>query len=729
MLSSRPLTPPGRARLVVLFCCSILCALAAGAEAVSVAGAQAAAAAALEDLVAQRPDRWLDPSYAEDPARLLWQPRPGAGDGEPLRLDVDDSVSVDLSGLDPGGAWTISFRARLVDVARAAPQSLVRVPGCVEVRVGGGSGVVLRAGADSGHKRIRKEILPAGEQWVHVTVAYDARDLRGVRVVVDDQAMATELDGLALPDQAARIELAAGSLAVELADLVVLERAVMTNEVFRRTCMPLDPYEMEPPLEETLPLPVQALEAPDLMRWGVTRHLAQASGALRQVPAQWEQLVVQPGVLPLARTTHVTLGLGDGRVLLFGSEAKDTHVKPMQNTDDTWILDLAEARWTRIATEAPLPGGRCHQTAAYDPERGLVFYPGGLRNDVRPSRVHADAWILDVEQESWAGAALPAALRRPVVDSIVFFRPADRLFYGVFEGRLVAWDPAASRLVGSRLLRALDEEGRPIDARLAGSSQTTLYDAERDRALVFGGESLKADSLGPWTPGAEEPWVFTNRTWWLDPETATLRLVDCEASYPARVRAACGQDPRTGHVVMFGGVRDQRSTRFGDLWVFDPEAETWSEARQANPPGRRGGFYGMPYDPTFERFVLTHGRSDVKRFHDDTWLLDYDPSAPGTGRWLFDRRGHAGLDALEVVGTAAPPEAVAVEVRAGAAQDALRPLDLAAGETFGPQDRFVEVRVAIGADADWGLERIGFRASGVTDGSGWTLAGAPLRDD
>lgn len=697
----------------------------------------------LEVPFGMRPTRSLDSQYAGDPDLLLNITDFSSALPDALQVTGDGTLGEGLTltdgglqlygaplGLAESSAWTLSFRMRVSASTLADKNVLMRCNDRFTLRFTEEGWV--RLWGPKGTERvqmIRHSTTP--DEWHQFTVVWDPIVLRTVRVTVDGQGAAIILDQEQLMPSLTSlplIELGPDGIEMEVKDVVLLRRAVPSNELFRRTGIELDPWEQHPPLESTLPLPTPALDADELAFWGVTDHLAAVDGmGLVRAEAQWQQLDLLPGPIPIARTTHTTIALGGGRILLFASEARDTHLPPMRNTNDAWILDLGQKTWTELEVGAEVPEPRCHQAGAFDPATGVVFYPGGFRNDGAHVLPFGDIWGLRVAASQWVELS-PKHGDLPVPwDNLVFFRPASGLFHFTRGWQLLTWSPKSGRFGILGWLQFLDPSGEPLEELKMAASMSHIHDPVRDRTYAFGGGSKKIDELGPWAKGVGPDLLFTNRTWVLDTDAITMRLVDSKENFSPRVRGGAGRDPRTGTILYYGGVRDQRSQRFEDLWAFDPETEQWSEVRQANHPGPRGGFYGMPFDDVSERFVLTHGRSSTTRFHDDTWLLDYDTEAVGEGRWLFDRRSFPELDQLVLRGTAVAGASVVLSLSAGPSASELSPRDIDTKAAFGRQDAFVEVtlRVLPGA-GEWGLKAIEFTADeGSIEAADLRICGEP----
>ena len=133
-----------------------------------------------------------------------------------------------------------------------------------------------------------------------------------------------------------------------------------------------------------------------------------------------------------------------------------------------------------------------------------------------------------------------------------------------------------------------------------------------------------------------------------------------------------GADGRTAiyNLTLFGGVRDQFSHRYGDLWSFDVAEKRWRTMDASNAPSARGGYYGMAYDPVLDEFVVAAGRPEHAVLLDETWHLKIRPDATGTATYVFDRAAFPTADRWFDVST--EPSGSRVRFRFAGSDDARR---------------------------------------------------------
>jgi hypothetical protein len=97
-------------------------------------------------------------------------------------------------------------------------------------------------------------------------------------------------------------------------------------------------------------------------------------------------------------------------------------------------------------------------------------------------------------------------------------------------------------------------------------------------------------------------------------------------------RCACPSGRSKGTRLLFGG--QSGDDFFGDLWRYDPRANTWTQLSAAGPAPRYGA--GVALDRANDTLFVTHGFTNEGRF-DDTWAFARDAFAdasPPGGRPL-----------------------------------------------------------------------------------------------
>lgn len=658
---------------------------------------------------------------AETPVGGSWvEGRFGAG----LLLAADDVVAFEDAGGSPSAAWTLGFfvsprggldgRLPVLDMPGIATVRILR-NGFVRAEVGTTPPLILTSavGLNSG-------------AWNHVAVVVDGRDLGRARLYVNGEGRGEPLPPFEpRPFEGFVISSGAGVLAID--ELVLESRAATTDELRRYAAAEprlgshrLRMFGEQRVFEHELWHGVARTRslAGEGLRQGELSFLRFADDGLVRTPAQWERL--ETNGPPLARTTHPTVYVGRGRTFLFGGETRDTHVRGFANTNDTWILEAVADRrafWRRIEGEVTPPPS-CHQAAAFSPDHGVVLYAGGWRNDVKPSVTYDDTWLYHVEEERWERMEPTGAEFRAKRDcSLVYHEGAGKfLMFLNASGLVMTYDPDAN--VWEQLPRA-EREALPGErpAYRPNGSPMAVYEPVSELVWLFGGVERRA---------GED--LYHSRVAFYDLARNTYTTVPVEVAPEGRLRSGFAYDSNRGRMVLYGGVRGQFSERYDDLWVFDPRKLAWRQLAFEGGPGKRGGYYGMAFDPERDSFTLLCGRSEVERFLDEAWSLRIDDEAWGRASYVF-----------ELDDEAAPVEAFA-RWRGARGRVSLfaRRGD---GTSFGPwaksgkapegAGRFVQVEVALAPGGrDLTLTEVGLRqkGTGAPLAAGLLEASAPLGD-
>ena len=478
---------------------------------------------------------------------------------------------------------------------------------------------------------MRSPVPVATGSWSHVAVVFQSEAPSAVRLVVNGHGVGRKRTP---EDPAARLEsVELGGLWCVVDDLQIQARALSSGELAER-------WEARPaPGEHRLRLALADGTVEERTVWtGVApgheiqgegwdaaerNHVALVEGVARWVPGQWRRDEVD--LRPQPRTTQALAYIGGSRLWMYGGETRDCQSGPFENTDDTWIYDIAAQRWERVATGGPAPSPRCHQMAAYSPDHDLVLLPGGWRNDHGHSDYYHDVWVFHVGEGRWEQ-------RKPDFPNPsnmgVVYDPEFKRFLVANYSNFHTYDPAAN--TWERVIpRGVAREDRGPWTYVPGSSRMVGIDPNTRELILFGGEY-----------GGGEPRNYSNDTVHLDLTTAKITHVQPEGPIPdPRVRAGFAYDSRRGRFVMFGGVLGQSSERKTDLWSYDARTRRWTEHASADQPIGRGGFYGMVYDPELDVFVLPQGRHSHTRFLDEVQRLHLDETAVGRARVVFDLRG------------------------------------------------------------------------------------------
>jgi len=538
-----------------------------------------------------------------------------------------------------GDLWTLEFWVR-PDEFNGTRQSLVSEPDSVELAILGTGrlGLTLSVGGEQ-IKLESRTALRVGE-WNHVAVVCDSRQFRHLRLIVNGKAQMRPLPEASVDRGRGEIILgdwrrAGKSFSGAMDQLSLVAAMTPTADLIARFEEGVEPGEHTLRLrfasgtrrEKLWALPVRQpiLRTPDDWARGALQYSVADNEGLRQVAGRWQR--VRPPVSPTPRTTHPTLYVGDHKVFLFGGEVRDSHFPPMFNTNDTWLYDIEARRWELDESEtAPPP--RCHQDFAYSPDHDLVLLVGGWRNDSKNHKeMLSDVWVYHVSERRWEERS-PSDFQIPSMsDSGVVYHQGLRRFLVFRQNQIYEYDPESNHWSRRPEPAVVDAEGR--QRRMAGRVSPIMgYDPETGLILRFGGAML-----------VDGEQVYTDTTALYDHAENQWTVLQLDLAPPPRVRAGFAYDTHRKRFVLFGGVRDQFSYRYDDLWAFDVQKRRWLELEASGTPSARGGYYGMAYDPELDEFVLAAGRSSHVLLLNETWHLQFDPEAVGHATYVFDREG------------------------------------------------------------------------------------------
>ncbi|HKY04625.1 MAG TPA: hypothetical protein VJQ56_07030 [Blastocatellia bacterium] len=140
----------------------------------------------------------------------------------------------------------------------------------------------------------------------------------------------------------------------------------------------------------------------------------------------------------------------------------------------------------------------------------------------------------------------------------------------------------------------------------ARNKAAIVYDAERERVVMFGG----ATGLGPSRAVTGDTWEWDGRAW--------SKVSD--AGPQPRAAHAMAYDSHRKKIVMFGG--EGPGGVLGDTWEWN--GRNWTQVARSGPPARAG--HRLEYDRLRKRAVLFGGTSrfgrDANPAFNDTWEWD-----------------------------------------------------------------------------------------------------------
>ena len=291
-----------------------------------------------------------------------------------------------------------------------------------------------------------------------------------------------------------------------------------------------------------------------------------------------------------------------------------------------WALsldDTSNARWTPLAAGGIALNPRVSAGAAFDPARRRLLIHGGIEESSQLRTVRNELSAFDVSgTPAWldlspvatppSGRSLGAAILDPVRDRMVVVGGT----VGGPSGPPSYLDVWVSPVSGdSATWTSLVVAPGPT-ARYA---HTAIYDAPRDRVIVFGGFEY-----GPTlTSGLNDVWALTLS----GPPHWTL-LTPAGAPPHARYNHSAIFDPVGQRMIVFGGIffDGTRYVHYDDTWWLSLDSSpTWT---QLDPPATSGVRYGHValYDVPAARMLVVGGADSLDQ-RNDVWALSLG-SAP-----------------------------------------------------------------------------------------------------
>jgi len=274
------------------------------------------------------------------------------------------------------------------------------------------------------------------------------------------------------------------------------------------------------------------------------------------------------------------------RAVLFGGVAtwksKDTVYD-----SSTWEWDGAD--WHKIETVVA-PPARYQHAMAYDETRGTVILYGGQNQH----GALADLW-------EWDGVRWTQLC--PVCNPAHRF--SHRMFYDTVREKVIVYGGYNNK------------KGFGEAWMWSGCAWSNLYFSTNapgffNSPLVFDRQRQRAVGFAS-SPAWGGTWIWEGERWF-QPELGLQPSI--------RIEPALVYDPRSGHIILFGGGREDDESWLGtewhnDTWLFD--GETWSQLQiPAAPPSR---YRGMAfYDPVRQSIVIYGGEKDG-RIYNDMWEL------------------------------------------------------------------------------------------------------------
>lgn len=255
---------------------------------------------------------------------------------------------------------------------------------------------------------------------------------------------------------------------------------------------------------------------------------------------------------PSPRTRHAAAA-DDDAMWIFGGRFRAGTSGSYQVKDDLWRLDIEARTWARIEPQGAGPAGRFNTTLVHDPVRDVLWLQGGNGNGgINPTPL-GDLWRYDIAANTWTQVAAQGG-------------PGARMWH------------------------------------------TALFDAARDRLVVYGGADETAFN--------DDARYFSD-LWAYDPEADAWSELPFGVFGPAgRFWGAITHDTAEDRYLLFAGHDDGQLGNRNDLWGYDAEAQVWAQHGDEDTYNRpANGFCDFPADFT----IVAEGTPERRNAHSWVW--------------------------------------------------------------------------------------------------------------
>jgi hypothetical protein len=360
---------------------------------------------------------------------------------------------------------------------------------------------------------------------------------------------------------------------------------------------------------------------------------------------RWTQL---PQGTPPPRADHSAVFAAEEQALVIFGGATPDPGGGVRYFNDVWAYDVSgggAGSWTQIFPKGIPPSPRQQHVAVYVPEHRLMVVHGGAPTPFDDDQTALLRFGPGRFEATWIrlGALSPQPPALP--DAAAIYDPLRRRM-------VVVGADFTSSVVGTLEVWALDlsDPGRPRWERLRGvggdfdpaprRAHAAVYDAVRDRMIVFGGLGRNPDG----TPR------FFDDVWTLGLRSATpgfaawRRIVTSSDSPGPRVNHAAYYDPIYQRLVTTGGFSARTSGRTNDVYALtfnttNPCCGTWTALAPSGvvPEPRLAHTATAVLDRANERALIFGGENPRLEDTDELFELAFDtgPFAPLVSRVQF----------------------------------------------------------------------------------------------
>jgi hypothetical protein len=255
---------------------------------------------------------------------------------------------------------------------------------------------------------------------------------------------------------------------------------------------------------------------------------------------------------------------GGGKALVYGGDQAPPDLTLMgmhQELDDVWQVELGCGNWTQVV-QSSAAGARGGYASAIDTKRNRLIIFGGQKGAQATPVVSNDVWALDLATLTWSQLMPSGTI------------PASR--------------------VGARM----------------------IYDADHDRALLFGGTKSRA---GTGLADLEELSFAASA------DGAWTQLSNGGTGTPTgRFDAAATVDTKRKLMLVFGGAGDFM-TFFDELWAFDLTSNQWRLLTMSGGGPSQRLESRITYDAGADQLWMFGGHDlSALGYVNDTWSAHLD---------------------------------------------------------------------------------------------------------
>lgn len=227
---------------------------------------------------------------------------------------------------------------------------------------------------------------------------------------------------------------------------------------------------------------------------------------------------------------------------------------------ETWAYDYNSDTWAQLTTNQTPSPGMVGGRMVYDSESDRLIFFGGY--DIPHNGYFNETWVFDLAAKSWTQMAPAVAPPGTNFQSMVYDSAADRvLMWGsVSDDRLWSYD------YNNDTWAEVTDTGTPP----LMDYTRMVYIPALQQSILFGGVDVPNE-------------VPQGGTWVFDHLTQAWQQLTLPTAPEPRAWQAMVYEPTTGQLLLFGGGAD-RDHAYGDLWRFDPVAQSWAEITPVEVP-------------------------------------------------------------------------------------------------------------------------------------------------